>query len=98
MDRNKRGYYAYRKLTKRQRREFRRAFALERKNEVKDRRLLGLKSVDGLSHYLRDTYQQPKDFLLFAFSYRDSPQGLQYWYGVQRNLQEKPNFEQSLTN
>lgn len=90
---NKKGFFAYRKLTRAERREFRKTFKLERKEEVKDRKRLGLKSVDGLSHYLRDTYQQPKDFLLFAFSYRDSPQGLQYWYGVQRSLQEKPNFE-----
>ena len=90
MDRkNKKGFFTYSKLTRKERREFRRAFALERKNEVKDRKLMGLKSEDGLIHYLRDTYLTPSDFILFPFAWSVIPNAIWHWKDVHTRLKTK---------
>ena len=85
---NKKGFFTYAKLTRKERREFRKAFALERKNEVKDRKLLGLKSEDGLIHYLRDTHFMPSDFILFAFGW-SVYRGSAYWKVIHKRLQSQ---------
>lgn len=85
---NKKGFFAYSKLTKKERREFRKAFALERKNEVKDRKAAGLKSKDGLIHYLRDTYLLPADFILFAFAWSVTPTRLWSWKDIHTRLKK----------
>ena len=85
----KKGFYSYRKLTRKERRAFRTAFKLERKEMVKDRSKMGLKSEDGLIHYLRDDYMRPADFVLFAFAWSVSPLGGQYWNVLHKQLQQK---------
>ena len=85
---NKKGFFAYRKLTRAERRAFRTAFKMERVNEVKDRKLLGLKSADGLIHYLRDTHFMPADFVLFGFAWSVCPRGREYWSKIHKRLQE----------
>jgi hypothetical protein len=86
---NKRGFYAYRKLTKSQRRAFKQAYGLERKHDTDKRKKAGLKNVEPFIGYLRDTYLNTSDFILFGFAWNVSPKGAGYWSKIKALLTEK---------
>ena len=86
---NKQGFYTYRKLSKSQRRAFKLAYKMERQYEAEKRKKAGVKNDEAFIAYLRDTYFTSAEFFLFAFSFKSSPQGLEYWFKIQRAFKEK---------